>query len=98
MIVTAEEKKAIINGVQGLKVAGLVAVDEQELFMDSHGCNVVLIVCKDEQDQLVGFTYRYSSEEAFYDDDPMETFPLVWKQVTIVQYSHADGTEWNELV
>jgi hypothetical protein len=84
-------------------VAGLTNVDEQELFMDTHGCNVVLVVCKDVGGDLVGFTYRYSSEEHFYDLDPNELFPLIsvnkhpctLEEVKKIEYKRADGEEWD---
>ena len=43
---------------------------------------------------LVGFTFRYSSEERFYDDDPMETFAIESEQVTETRYKRADGEDW----
>jgi hypothetical protein len=95
MKLTTEEKELLADWQDA---AELTVVDEQDLFMDNHGCNVVLVVCRDPEDQLVGFTYRYSSEERFYDDDPMETIPVVARQVQSFEYDRADGDDWNEHV
>lgn len=89
---TVEEKEKLANWEDA---AGLEPVAEQELFMDSHGCNVVLMVCKQADQSLVGFTFRYSSEERFYDDDPMETFAIESEQVTETRYKRADGEDWD---
>lgn len=80
--------------------AGFEPVAEQELFMDSHGCNVVLMVVRyeghSERDPLYGFTYRYSSEERFFEDDPMELVPIEGETVTKIEYKRADGEDWQD--
>lgn len=96
---TIDDKKALADGGSG-RAAGLVeAGEEQLLFMDSHGCNVYLVPCRGEASGvLYGFTYRMSSEESFYDDDPMEAIPIHAVEVTKIEYIPASGEEWNDLV
>jgi len=96
MKITEDQKRGLVDGYE---VPGLEVIDEQELFMDNHGCNVVLIVVKkDGDDRPLGFTYRYSSEENFYDDDPMELVPLEPREVVKIEYSRVDGKNWNDCV
>ena len=96
---TADEKRELSDLGSG-RAAGLIAeLPEQFLFMDSHGCNVMLVPCRRESDgALFGFTYLQSSEEPFFDDSPMEAIPIVGKEVVRIEYSPASGEEWNEIV
>ena len=92
-------KKQKHDLVMGYDVPGFEIIDEQDLFMDSHGCNVVLVVVKKDGDDCpLGFTYRYSSEESFYDEDPMELVPLETREVVKVEYPRADGKDWGDCV
>lgn len=80
--------------------AGLEPVADQQLFMDSHGCNVVLMVVRHEGhgdgDPLYGFTYRYSSEERFYEDDPMDLVAIESTEVVKIEYRRVDGEDWSD--
>jgi len=91
MKLTVEDKKALVDWQES---AGLRTEDFQELGMDSRGCNVCLVLCLDEDNNKHGFLYRYSSEEHFYDEDPMETFPVVGVETTTIIWVRADGEDW----
>lgn len=65
------------------------------LGMDSHGCDCKIIACRKEgRAGLFGFLARFSSEEAFCEDD--EIYELEEKQVTVTQYepTNYDGWQW----
>lgn len=97
MTLIVEEKRSLANEDDA---AGLEYVGEQELFMDSHGCNVVLVAVRENdrpESQLLGFTFRRSSEEWFYDDDPMELVPIVAEELKVIQYTPMDGRNWFEI-
>lgn len=96
---TAAEKRELSDLGSG-RASGLIAkLLEQDLFMDSHGCMVILVPCVRESDgALFGFTYRQSSEEQFFDEDPMEAIPIVGKEVVKIEYSPENGKEWSEIV
>jgi hypothetical protein len=94
MTITAEQKRDLADGYE---VSGLEFIAEDQLFMDSHGCQVVLVVVKKHgSDQLLGFTYRYSSEESFYEDDPMELVPVRPREVVKTVYDRYDMKPWIE--
>ncbi len=89
---TAAEREAIVNGEKHPKYE---FVATQELHMDSHGCNVVLAVLRvPAEHRIVGFTYRYSSEEPFFEDDPDELIGLIAREVTEWKYFRKSGKEW----
>lgn len=70
-------------------------VAEEELFMDSHGLMIVLVVLKHRQSGgLYGFLYERSSEEAFFDN--VELLPLMAESVVVTKYSRSDGKPWVE--
>ena len=102
ILLTPNDKKELADEYDGSgRAAGLVTADEpeQDLFMDSHGCMVILVPCRRESDDaLYGFLYRRSSEEAFFDTRPMEAFPIVGKEVARIEYSLASGEDWSDLL
>ena len=79
--------------------AGYTTVADQELGIDSHGCMVVLIVVRREDREeapLLGFTYRYSSEQNFFEDDSPVLVKLEPCETTVIEYYQADGEDWSE--
>jgi len=88
---TVADKENLLNEEPA---AGLTYVCTQDLGMDSHGCNVVLVVCCDVDCVPYGFTCRYSSEAWEFEDDPMEAVQLSVKEVVAEEYVRADGQEW----
>ena len=74
---------------------GLEYVGEQFIYMDSHGENVKLHVCKRDDGSLVGFPVWVNSEEINFWQDPAELIPLVAEEVTRTEYKRADGDEWD---
>ncbi len=80
--------------------AGYEYIAEQDLGMDSHGCNVVLVVIRhgSKDSRLEGFTYRYSSEERFFEDESPTLIALQSREVTTVEYYQAEGRAWSDYV
>lgn len=96
MILTKEQRKELVYDGE----SGEIYVEaEQEIGMDSHGCNVVLVVCKvPNVDSLMAFTYRYSSEENFFDVDPDEMIAVKEYEKTVTVYERRDGMKLGELI
>jgi hypothetical protein len=88
---TVADKENLLNEEPA---AGLTYVCTQHLKMDSHGCNVVLVVCEDAAGVPHGFTCRYSSEAWEFEDDPMEAVQLSVKEIVAEEYVRADGQGW----
>jgi hypothetical protein len=92
MKLTEDEKRHLVCG-EMTPINGKEYVGIMYLGMDSHECEVSLVVFRHEGN-LYGFICRYGGEMYHWEDDPDEAVPVTPKEIVVTKYDRSDGEKW----